>query len=596
MSSILFWHEQWTGALVNHLWQSTIVAALAWLIAYALKNNQARIRYWVWMVASAKFLVPFALFMTAGQWIRSMMAAPIAKPSFAIAIEEAALPFQVTRGLDDASVSASVNHLQWLPALLLAIWLCGVLVIAGRWMRAWMSIRAAVQKANPTEIAASVPVLCSASSLEPGVFGILHPVLLLPKGIMGRLQNEQLRAVLEHEMCHVRRRDNLTFALHMFTQALFWFHPLTWWIGSRLIEERERACDEAVLEAGGEAEAYAEGILSVCKFYVESPLACASGVSGSDLKIRITRIMSSTRTRQLSLSRKMLLGAAGFTAVLLPLMLGVVRSALAEERAEDAEVRLPKFEVASIKPHQPEQMMRIAMRMTPDGLNFAGLPLEKLVQLTFGLPENRIFNEPTWVKSGLFDIETKVSPEDAPKLKDLTMDERWAMMIPVLQERFGLKFHRETRNLEVYTLVVSKGGLKIKEAQSTADVKTSPASGQGRPMLQFSPNEMVMRTGRGGVTTEMLARMLSQQVGSTVLDKTGLSGKYEYELHWISDRGMGSAGAPAAPRQSDGEPPQESDGPSLFTALQEQLGLKLVSQKEPVEVVVIDHIQQPSAN
>jgi bla regulator protein blaR1 len=526
-----------------------------------------------------------------------MIAAPIAKPSFATAIEQAAQPFQATSSFDAVSVSGAVHHFEWLPVLLLSIWFCGALVIMARWMRAWLNIRAAVRTASSTEIEASVPVLCSASLIEPGIFGFLRPVLLLPKGIMERLQPEQLQAVLQHEMCHVRRRDNLTFSLHMFTQALFWFHPLIWWIGARLIEEREHACDEAVLEAGGEAEVYAEGILNVCKFYVESPLACASGVSGSDLKNRITRIMSSPITHQLSLTRKILLGTAGFAAVLLPLMLGVVRSALAEERAEDAAARLPKFEVASIKPHQPEQMMRIAMRMTPDGVNFAGLPLDRMLQLSFGLPENRIFDEPGWVKSGLFDIETKVGPEDAPKLKVLTIDERWAMMIPVLQERFGLKFHRETRNLEIYTLVVGKGGLKMKEAQPTAEAKDGRVPSQGRTMLQFSPTEMVMRTGSGGITTEMLARMLSQQVGSTVLDKTGLNGKYEYELHWTSDRNTGGMRMPAAPPSpSGGEPPQETDGPSLFTALQEQLGLKLVSQKEPVEVIVIDKIQQPSPN
>lgn len=596
MNSIVFWNENWTSALVNHLWQSTIAAVFALLLTFALKSNMARIRYWVWMAASVKFLFPFSLLMNAGQWVRSLIAAPVARPSIIGAIEQAAQPFHAAQNFGIASSPASTSHFGWLPALLLSIWLCGALVIIVRWARAWMSILSAVRAASPAEIAASVPVLCSPLSLEPGVFGIFRPVLLLPTGILKRLYTDQLNAIVVHEMCHVQRRDNLTFALHMLTQALFWFHPLTWWIGARLIEERERACDEAVLEAGGEAEVYAEGILNVCKFYVESPLACASGVSGSDLKNRITRIMSSPMTHQLNLTRKLLLGVAGFAAIALPLCLGLVRSALAEERAEDAAAKLPKYEVASIKPHQPEQMMRIAMRLTPDGINFAGLPLERLIQLSFGLPEDRIFNEPGWVKSGQFDIESKVGPEDAAKLKGLTVDERWAMMIPVLQERFGLKFHRETRNLQVYTLVVGKGGLKMKEAQPTGDVKGTQAPGQGRAMLQFSPNEMVMRTGGGGVTTEMLARMLSQQVGSTVLDKTGLSGKYEYELHWTSDRSMGGMTPPAAAGPSVREPQQEGDGPSLFTALQEQLGLKLVSQRVPVEVVVIDHIQQPSPN
>jgi bla regulator protein blaR1 len=92
-----------------------------------------------------------------------------------------------------------------------------------------------------------VPVLCSHSPVEPGIFGVFRPVLLLPEGILERLTPEQLKAIVVHEMCHVRRHDNLTFEFHMFVETLFWFYPPVWWIGARLIEEREIACDEAVL-------------------------------------------------------------------------------------------------------------------------------------------------------------------------------------------------------------------------------------------------------------------------------------------------------------------------------------------------------------
>ena len=103
-------------------------------------------------------------------------------------------------------------------------------------------------------------------------------------GIIERLTPTQLEAVLAHELTHVWRRDNLTAAMHMIVEAVFWFHPLVWWIGARLVEERERACDEEVLRLGNEAQVYAESILKVCQFYIESPLACVSGVTGSDLR------------------------------------------------------------------------------------------------------------------------------------------------------------------------------------------------------------------------------------------------------------------------------------------------------------------------
>ena len=126
---------------------------------------------------------------------------------------------------------------------------------------------------------------------EPAVAGIVRPVLLVPDGIEGWLSTAQLRAVLAHEPCHVRRRDNLKAALHMVVESLFWFHPLVWWLETRLIAERERACDEEVLADGNKATDYAEGIVRVCQNYLESPLRCAAGVGGGDLARRIESIL-----------------------------------------------------------------------------------------------------------------------------------------------------------------------------------------------------------------------------------------------------------------------------------------------------------------
>src|SRR4030095_5750961 len=112
----------------------------------------------------------------------------------------------------------------------------------------------------------SLTVLASAAMIEPGVFGIWRQVLLVPEGISDRLTPAQLRALIAHERCHVLHHDNLTAALHMVVEALFWFHPLVWWLERRLIEERERACDEYVLQSGSTPRDYAEGILEVCRF------------------------------------------------------------------------------------------------------------------------------------------------------------------------------------------------------------------------------------------------------------------------------------------------------------------------------------------
>src|SRR5215813_4606560 len=108
--------------------------------------------------------------------------------------------------------------------------------------------------------------------------------------------------------------------MHMVVESIFWFHPLVWWIGRRLVEERERACDEEVLRMGNEPHVYAEGILNVCKFYLQSPMACASGVNGSDLKKHIEALVADRVSPSLTAARKMLLTAVGIAAIGAPVL------------------------------------------------------------------------------------------------------------------------------------------------------------------------------------------------------------------------------------------------------------------------------------
>ena len=121
-------------------------------------------------------------------------------------------------------------------AVILGVWLCGIAAGIVFWLRCWRQVRAARLMAIPLAINSPIPALLSAMRLEPGVFGIWRPVLLLPEGIADRLTAAQLEAIFAHEMCHVRRRDNLTAAIHMTVEILFWFHPLVWWLRARLLK------------------------------------------------------------------------------------------------------------------------------------------------------------------------------------------------------------------------------------------------------------------------------------------------------------------------------------------------------------------------
>ena len=191
-------------------------------------------------------------------------------------------------------------------------------------LRGWLRIRAAIRASSLIDIPGSVEIRASPGLLEPGVVGFFRPILLLPAGIVERLTPLQLQAVLAHEMCHVRRRDNLTSAIHMMVEAVFWFHPFVWFIGARMVEERERACDEAVLSLGGEPRDYAEGILSVCKLYVESPLVCVSGVTGANLKRRIEAIIANRTGQRLNRVKKFVLACAGVAVLVGPVVLGLM--------------------------------------------------------------------------------------------------------------------------------------------------------------------------------------------------------------------------------------------------------------------------------
>jgi bla regulator protein blaR1 len=197
-----------------------------------------------------------------------------------------------------------------------------------------------------------VPLLLSRASLEPGILGIARPTLIWPDGISKRLDEAHLEAILTHEVRHVRRRDNPSAALHMLVETVFWFYPLVWWLGSRLVEERERACDEDVVALGSDRQVYAESILKVCEFCLGSPLPCVAGVTGADLKKRMVHIMNDRILHNLGFARKLLLTVAAALAIALPVTLGLFTATPghAQEQSENATRSTPKCSSVTMKP------------------------------------------------------------------------------------------------------------------------------------------------------------------------------------------------------------------------------------------------------
>jgi hypothetical protein len=243
-----------------------------------------------------------------------------------VRIEPAAMPFATVAAGPALAPSA---HLPW-AMIAAAIWGLGSLAVVLFWLRRALRLWAIVRAARPVAFHIPVPVRATPEMLEPGLAGIVRPVILLPESLTQKLSETEIDAILAHELCHLRRRDNLAAMVHMLVEALFWFHPLVWFIGARLVAERELACDESVLEDGKKPLDYAAAILKVCRLYFRSPLPCASGVSGADLDRRITAIMLRRDADEVDPHKIVLLTGLGVFVVLMPLVLGSLKQASPE--------------------------------------------------------------------------------------------------------------------------------------------------------------------------------------------------------------------------------------------------------------------------
>jgi uncharacterized protein (TIGR03435 family) len=253
-----------------------------------------------------------------------------------------------------------------------------------------------------------------------------------------------------------------------------------------------------------------------------------------------------------------------------------------------ATIKVPAYEVVSIKPHKDVDGGMMSRSM-PDGFTSTGTTLQLLIRGAYDKQENEILGAPGWFSSDKYDIKAKIDDADIEAFKKLdrdqanTMQDR--MMQGMLADRFKLVLHHETREWPIYVLVVAKSGSKLQDSK--------PENHKGGFSMRVSSTEMSAQ----GAPVSTIVRFLSGQLGHHVIDKTGLTGKYDYTLKWDreeDERNMSpeasAGGAGSAPSASD------SNGPSIFTALQEQLGLKLESQKGPVDVLVIDHAEKPTAD
>ena len=240
-----------------------------------------------------------------------------------------------------------------------------------------------------------------------------------------------------------------------------------------------------------------------------------------------------------------------------------------------------EFEVASVKPHKDADDGRVGIQITPGGRwRATNVPLNLLLQIAFELKPGQMAGAPNWVNSERYDVDAKLDASLGPNPKPGDMQ---PYLQSLLESRFQLKFHREAKEMQVYALVVGKGGPKMKESD--------PA--ERGPSIRMGMGQLTMAK----VNMDQFVRELSRQVGRPVLNETGLTAQYTMELTFAPE-----GGGPGGPGGHGDGPPGErgpapgSDGPTVFTAVQEQLGLKLESRKAPVQMFIIDKIEKPEEN
>jgi TonB family protein len=290
-------------------------------------------------------------------------------------------------------------------------------------LRQWRAVVALVRRARPLASGREAAALARArrtstcaraidlrqgdSTLEPAIVGVLTPAIIWPNGLSERLTDDELEAVLAHEIAHLKRHDNLMAWLQIAAATLFWFYPLTWWLGTRIVNERERACDEEVAQMGTDARIYAAAILKVCSFCLRTPAAFVSGVGGSDLALRIERILtSSPRATRASAAR--LIGLCfGLAMIFAPLTLGALGVRSNEQQpnvysTKQAGVTAPKL-VKETKPgYTPEALhariegfVRLEAVVLPSG-KVGNVKITQSLDKEYGLDDRAVAAVKQW--------------------------------------------------------------------------------------------------------------------------------------------------------------------------------------------------------
>ncbi|HXP87210.1 MAG TPA: M56 and DUF3738 domain-containing protein [Bryobacteraceae bacterium] len=571
------------AAVLNSFWLALGVVALVWIaLRFLLRIHattvNAATRYVIWWAVLGVVLVLPLAPQFAKLW-HSREQARVAAATPAVSPRAALLP----PAIEPAVVTVEQKRVGTWPLWAFGVWAAILLFRLAQIGRSWVFLRGVKRRAAIATralpncgVARPVRLLLSGEVASPMAVGFLKPAVILPEPVAEQLEEPELDHVLLHEMAHLARFDDWTNLAARVAGAALALHPVALWILRQIEREREMACDDFVVAQTGSARPYAESLARLFEMrWARRGEVLSSGIFGNGSKLgdRIEMLLQRGRKFSPRVSVKRV------ASCVLALLGFVIAGALAPRWIAFAQQPQSAFEVASIKPGDPTDQ-RVGIHLQPGG-RFAttNATLQILIGFAYDVRPHQISGGPKWLASDNFNIEAQPDPDAPISPGPAGAPELRLMVQSLLADRFKLLVHRETKEEPVYALVLANGGPKLKEAEANAKI----------PGMRLGWGQL---TGTA-VPMSLVAQSLSLRLGRSVIDKTGLTGSYDFDLKWTPDPAQAAAlGAPGP----DAAPPPDPNGPSIFTAVQEQLGLRLESTKGQVDILAIDHAEKPDAN
>lgn len=442
------WVERLGMTLLHFLWQGAIIVSIyAAARRWGARTLGANGRYFLACAAfTAMAIAPVVTWMLLHGPTPESVAVTFAAPLSAARTEPAR---SISLSLPaDAARTVPGPFLVWV----VVFWLTGASVFSLRLLCGWIvAERLRSRMVRPasvewqrildrlkTRICVSRPVrlLVSGRVQAPAAMGWLRPIVLVPLGALAGLPAAQMEALLLHELAHIRRHDYLVHILQSAVEAVFFYHPAVWWISGHMRAEREFCCDDIAVSITGDAVVYARALAEFDSARWVQPTVMAA--NGGSLADRIARLLGQPPT-----SRRPTCGP-GTAATLILLAIGAC-AVFAQSNVR------PQFEVASVKPSFTRSVANV--RPLPGRLT-ADASLQILIQYAYGVQPFQVVDSARWLQSGRYEIDAKADG-------NTSRNQMFLMLQALLEDRFQLKIHRETRDMPVYALVAAKGGLKL---------------------------------------------------------------------------------------------------------------------------------------